>query len=101
MMINVLEEAVRQTFDELCGRYASFCSCAQCKDDVLTYAMNHSKPRYASYSTLGAAVTRVALMSDAARAELAVTVLEGMRKVAASPRHGDPHAPLPQENPPE
>jgi len=93
-MINVLEEAVRATFDELCGQFEGFCACAQCKDDVLTYAMNHTRPRYASMSSLGAAVTRVALMSDSARAELAVTVLTAMRRVAASPRHGDPHAPV-------
>ena len=99
-MINVLEEAVRAMFKELCGSYEGFCTCEQCKDDVLTYAMNHTKPRYASYSPLGAAVTRVALMSDSARAELAVTILVAMRKVAASPRHGDPHRQLKDPGPP-
>ena len=99
-MINVLEEAVRSMFAELCGSYEGFCTCEHCKDDVLTYAMNHTKPRYASYSPLGAAVTRVALMSDSARAELAVTILEAMRKVAASPRHGEPHRPVKNASPP-
>jgi len=87
MMINALEEVVRDTYLDLRERDADFCRCQQCQDDVLTLAMNNAKPRYVAEAPLGAAVTRVALSQDGAKAEIAVVVMEAMRKVAGRPRH--------------
>ena len=91
-MINALEEVVRNTFHDLRERDAQYCRCQRCEDDVLTLAMNNARPRYVGELPLGAAVTRVALSQDGAKAEVAVVVLDAMRRVAAHPRHGDgPH----------
>jgi competence protein ComFB len=84
---DVLEESVRATYDNLRAAHAEFCSCERCQDDVMTLAMSHARPRYLSTTALGAAVTRVTLSQDAAKAELAVIVFGAMRKVAESPRH--------------
>ena len=88
-MINALEEVVRNTFRTLRERDASYCRCQRCEDDVMTWAMNNARPRYVSELPLGAAVTRVALSQDGAKAEIAVVVLDAMRRTAAHPRHDD------------
>jgi hypothetical protein len=85
-MINALEEAVRATHRALLRDHVEFCACPRCSDDVAMIALNQAKPRYVD-NAVGAAVTRVALSTDAARAELAVLVYTAMRTVAENPRH--------------
>ena len=89
MMINALEELVRSTHLELLRKNPKYCACARCRDDVATHALNKAKPRYVVGDPLGAAVTRVALSQDSAKAEMAVLVYEAMRKIAERPRHTD------------
>lgn len=86
-MHNALEEVIGEVFDQVALGGARFCDCLQCRDDVITLALNQARPRYVSRSLIGSAVTRVALSHEQARAELAVVVLEAMRRVAARPRH--------------
>lgn len=92
-MKNALEEIVADVFESLRARDASFCDCAQCRDDVITHTLNKARPRYISGSLIGSAVTRVALSHDQARAELSVLVMEAMRRVAENPRHPPVAAP--------
>jgi len=87
-MQNVLEESVHEVFLRLRGMEAGYCHCPQCQDDVITHALNHVRPRYVSGSAVGSAVTRVSLTRDQAQAEVAVLVLEAMRRVQRNPRHG-------------
>ncbi|MBK6487910.1 MAG: late competence development ComFB family protein [Gemmatimonadetes bacterium] len=86
-MHNALEEVMGEVFDQVASGRARFCDCPQCRDDVITLALNQARPRYVSRSLIGSAVTRVALSHEQARAELAVVVLDAMRRVAARPRH--------------
>ena len=86
-MVNALEDFVRQTHQSLLSTNAEFCNCQRCQDDVFVHAMNHARPRYVQGEPLGAALTRVALSQDQAKAEIAVVVYEAMRRVAANPRH--------------
>lgn len=87
-MQNVLEESVREVFARLRDLEAGYCHCSKCSDDVMTHALNHAKPRYISGAGVGSAVTRVSLTRDQAQAEVAVIVLEAMRRVQRNPRHG-------------
>jgi hypothetical protein len=87
-MQNVLEESVNEVFLRLRDMEAGYCHCARCRDDVITHALNHAKPRYISGSGVGSAVTRVKLTRDQSQAEVAVIVLEAMRRVQRNPRHG-------------
>ena len=103
-MRNALEDAMRSIYAELRRKNPQFCDCAQCQDDVLSLALNHTRPRYVSGNPpLGAVVTGVQLSNDQARAELTVVVFDAMRKVAASPRHsargGDSSETVPREGP--
>src|SRR5512145_919511 len=90
-MHNALEEVVGEVFEQLAQRHEHFRSCAQCRDDVITHTLNQARPRYISGSLIGSAVTRVALSHGQARAELAVLVLDAMRRVSARPRHPRPN----------
>ena len=86
-MKNALEETVSDVFTRLKRDDATFCTCLQCHDDVITRALNKARPRYISGSPVGSAVTRVALSHEQARAEIAVILLEAMRLVRDNPRH--------------
>ena len=87
-MKNALEEAVLEVSGQLKARHREFCSCQRCHDDVVAQALNKARPRYIGGSPIGAAVTRVSLSSDSARAEIAVVVFDAMRRVNMNPRHG-------------
>jgi hypothetical protein len=91
-MKNALEEIAGEVFLQLRKRDAGFCTCTQCRDDVITHALNKIRPRYISGSPVGSAVTRVALDHWQARAELSVVTLDAMRRVARAPRHAPPRA---------
>jgi hypothetical protein len=87
-MINAIEEVVREVYDQMRDREEGFCTCPQCKDDVLRHTMNHLRPRYVG-TPVGAAVTRAALALEQTRAEVAVVVLEAMHLVAQNPMHNE------------
>lgn len=87
-MKNALEELVLDVYRQLMARHEEFCSCERCRDDVIAQALNKARPRYIGGSPLGAAVTRVSLAGDQARAEIAVLVFDAMRLVNQNPRHG-------------
>lgn len=86
-MKNLLEGAVKEVYEELRSRDASFCGCEHCEDDVMAFALNHLRPRYAGGTLEGVAVTSVDLQRDQTRAELMVAVLDAMRRVSNNPRH--------------
>jgi len=50
--------------------------------------MSKALPRYSPGSAADPVVTRITLSQDQARAEIAVLVLEAMRRVQRNPRHG-------------
>jgi competence protein ComFB len=87
-MKNALEELVAEVYQQLMARHTEFCSCQRCHDDVIAQALNKARPRYIGGSPIGAAVTRVSLSGDQAKAEIAVLVFEAMRHVNQNPRHG-------------
>ena len=86
-MKNLLEGAVKEIYDDLRSRDATFCGCAQCEDDALSFALNHLRHRYAGGTREGVSVTSVDLQRDQTRAELMVAVLDAMRRVSNNPRH--------------
>lgn len=89
-MKNAIEDAVRDIYRSLREKNAQFCGCARCEDDVIAYALNHTRPRYVAGPPMGAAVTSAQLAQDQSRAELTVVVFDAMRRVAKQPRHQPP-----------
>ena len=86
-MKNRLESVVQELYIELREQNPGYCACELCQNDVLAFALNHSRPRYSGGTTTGQALISVDLQKDQTRAELAVIVLDAMRRVAATPRH--------------
>ncbi|HVE79416.1 MAG TPA: late competence development ComFB family protein [Gemmatimonadaceae bacterium] len=87
-MQNVLEEVIASLVDELRAGRGDVCACSRCRDDMISLALNHVRPRYVSGApAVGAAVTRVDLARDQARAQLLVVVLDAIKRVANNPRH--------------
>ncbi len=87
-MKNISESAIRSVYESLLQSQAGFCACERCREDVMTLALNNTRPRYVSgASGVGEVVTGVNLSLDRMRAELTVIVLDAMRKVSANPRH--------------
>jgi competence protein ComFB len=89
-MTNLIEEVLSEMLETLRPSVAGFCRCSQCRDDVLTMALNQIKPRYTSGARRGSVITRAELVQDQARAEFTVVMLDAMQRVAASPRHKSP-----------
>lgn len=90
-MRNRVETLLGELYEELRRTNPEGCGCERCRADVLTFALNQARPRYAGTAT-GQALISVDLQRDQTRAELAVIVLEAMRRVAANPRHDVPRA---------
>jgi competence protein ComFB len=65
---------------------AGFCGCAQCRDDVLVYALNRLPPRYVS-GREGEVISGVALQRDQSKADVSVMLIEAFRRVMSSPHH--------------
>ncbi len=86
-MLNTLEAAALDAYEELRSSEPTFCGCQRCREDVLALVLNQAHPRYVVGDPLGAAVTRVALTRRQLKVELSVIVLGAIRRVAAAPHH--------------
>ncbi len=84
-MKNLLEELVAQEYERL--RPADFCGCAQCRDDVVVFALNRLPPRYVAGNE-GEVIAHVALYRDQPIADVSMVLVEAFRRVASAPRPG-------------
>ena len=85
MIHNLVEEHVRDSYDGVVKRFPEFCGCFICREDVYVYALNRIPPRYVT-TQQGLAVTEVKLERDQERAVIDVAVIDGIRRVTATPR---------------
>lgn len=84
-MINLLEGFVNREYHRLVREIPDFCKCAVCRDDVMVYALNRLKPHYVAQRE-GEIITSVSMESDQIRADVAIALMQGFRRVKASPR---------------
>lgn len=84
-MINLLETFVAREYERLVGSVPDVCRCQICRDDVLVYALNRLKPHYVAQRP-GEIITAVTMESDQQRADVAVALMDGFRRVKAGPR---------------
>ena len=85
MIHNLVEEHVRDSYDGVVKGFPEFCGCFICREDVYVYALNRLVPRYVT-TRQGQAVTDVKLDRDQERAVIDVAVIDGIRRVGATPR---------------
>lgn len=86
-MKNLLETMVQREYDRLLPTVKGFCGCPLCRDDVLVYALNRVPPRYVTQPE-GEVLTHVRMETDQPIADISMALLDGFRKVQASPRKG-------------
>jgi competence protein ComFB len=84
---NVTLEVVYKEYDRLRPRFPGFCGCETCRGDVVVFALNRLQPHYVS-TPQGEVITERSLETDQEKAKLDVVLMEGLRKVALSPRCG-------------
>ncbi|HTL06181.1 MAG TPA: late competence development ComFB family protein [Gemmatimonadales bacterium] len=82
---NKVEEHVQEAFTALRSHFPAFCGCETCQADVLVFALNRLPARYVA-SQEGRVITELNLDKQQNRAGIDVAVMEGFRKVMASPR---------------
>ena len=87
MIRNLLEDHVAQAYADLKPHFRGFCGCEVCHADVMVFALNRLPARYVG-SLEGHVVSEVFLEKQQSRAEIDVIVLDGFRRVMASPRCG-------------
>ena len=83
---NYLQEIVERIADKLIGEDPDVCQCKQCRADIITYSLNHLKPKYA-INVKGHALTAVDIESEQVQAEVTVKVLEAIKMVKEHPHH--------------
>ena len=85
MIQNLVEEHVTAAYEQLRPHFPDFCGCPVCRGDVLVYALNRLPARYVA-SREGTVITELSLDKNQNRAAIEVAVMDGIRKVMASPR---------------
>ncbi len=89
-MKNVLEVIVAREYESLVPTIDGFCGCEVCREDVLVFTLNRLPPRYVADPT-GEVLTDVAMQADQSRADVQRVLLEGFRRVKATPRKKHQH----------
>lgn len=83
---NYMEDAVRNSLDELMERRSNVCRCSRCKLDIIAYALNHLPPKYV-VTDKGHTFTRVAEMTQQFGTDLVVALSKAIKHVNRNPRH--------------
>ena len=87
MIRNVVADHVAEHYKTLRARFPSFHGCQMCEDDVQVYALNRLPPKYVA-TTGGGMITGVELELGQGGTDIDIVLMEGFRKVAATPRCG-------------
>lgn len=64
-----------------------FCGCANCRDDVMVFALNRLAPRYVA-TPLGEVISKVGMERSQEQADVSMALVEALRRVHQSPRPG-------------
>jgi len=82
---NVMEQLVAREYEELLPTVPELCRCRVCREDVLVFALNRLPAHYTA-SLKGEVVSKLELEAGQGCIDVTVVLLEGMRRVAGSPR---------------
>ena len=90
-MKNLLEDAIAEVYKQVSPQVANFCGCAKCRDDAISLALNHVRPRYVTGDPpRGAVLSRLEIQSENGQAQLISVVMDAVQQVASRPRHPTP-----------
>jgi competence protein ComFB len=83
---NYMEDAVRNTLNELLEKRSNVCKCSRCRLDTIAYALNHLPAKYV-VTDQGHTYTRVAEMAQQFSTDLVVALSKAIKHVNKNPRH--------------
>jgi competence protein ComFB len=86
---NYMEDAVRNTLEELLEKKTKGCHCSRCRLDIMAHALNHLRPKYV-VTNQGHTYTRVAEMTQQFGADVVVALTRAMKAINRNPRHDSP-----------
>lgn len=94
MIRNVVAEHVSEHYKTLRARFPTFCGCALCEGDVQVFALNRLPPKYVSTSG-GGMIMGTELELGQGGTDIDIILMDGFRKVGATPRCGAKPVTLP------
>lgn len=88
-LTNVTETLARFLFEDAFRNNGKLeCTCEQCRDDILAFALNHLPVRYVS-SDLGHAFVKTQYMSSQLQSDIIAELARAAAIVGSKPRHGE------------
>ncbi|MGL4798526.1 MAG: late competence development ComFB family protein [Cellulosilyticaceae bacterium] len=85
-VVNLMEEVVSKTIDEILANRSEICQCDQCRADMYALALNNLKPMYA-VSDKGKALFNVMKTTQQGRADIVSTVMYAIETVSNNVKH--------------
>ena len=85
-LVNTMERAVKEQFEDMKDHFLDFCWCERCRYDVLALTLNCLPPTYV-VSEEGEIFSRTATLRQQYQADIAVALVQAVIKVKADPRH--------------
>lgn len=83
---NYMEQVVAEKLNELLEGRTDICTCAQCKTEMIAYALNHLPPKYVS-SSKGEVFNKIEGMDPQHVADISKILVNAVKVVSANPRH--------------
>jgi competence protein ComFB len=85
---NVMEDFVAQKLEEVIDDL-DCCKCGQCREDIISYALNRLTPKYVN-TEKGKVFVKVDTMSNQFEIDILTAIYEGAAIVKKHPRHSSP-----------
>jgi competence protein ComFB len=82
---NIMEDAVRKNLVATMEKQG-VCTCKDCQDDVVAYALNHLPPKYVS-TYEGDVYSRIEAFTQQFEVDIQMAVAKGINVVSLNPRH--------------
>ena len=83
---NYMEDVVLEVYQDFLNKHRDFCACERCKVDVITFALNKLKGKYA-VSPEGEIFVKLARDDRQVKADALVVIVEAADLVAKNPKH--------------
>lgn len=83
---NIMEDAVEYQLNKLLPTMPEVCSCENCKQDMMSYALNRLSPQYVRTDT-GALYQKLNNYQPQAEVEILTTVMSAISKIGSHPQH--------------
>lgn len=82
---NIMEDAVRKNLKTIMKKQG-VCTCENCQNDVVAYALNHLPPKYVS-TYEGDVYSRAEAFTQQFEVDIQMAIIKAIQVVSLNPRH--------------